>query len=228
MRQPHELAERLEHTILGPDLLPPDAHRIATEAMHRGLAGVVVAPVWVQRVATMLRGSGVSLCAAVGFPHGTNKSTVKAIEATSCIKDGADEIVVVPHLANLMREDADAAKFELLEIARAARTTRPQVLLHAWIEVSSVRDPEALELACRIVRESAFDGIVAGRAAAPDEAPPVDVIRVLRARAEGLTMKSAGGVDAGAVERLLEAGADRVWTQRATELLSGAAASDVS
>ena len=73
--------------------------------MQAGVGGVVVLPVWVGRVATMLReAGGVSTTAAVGFPLGGSKSTVKAIEATSCVKDGAEGLWVVPHLPNLLRE----------------------------------------------------------------------------------------------------------------------------
>ena len=89
-----ELSARIEHTILRPDALPPEVHRVVAEAMEYRFAAVVVPPIWVPRVATMLRGSEVKLATVVGFPHGTNKATLKAIEATSSIKDGADTIEV--------------------------------------------------------------------------------------------------------------------------------------
>jgi hypothetical protein len=44
----------------------------------------------------------------VGFPHGTSKATVKAIEATSTIKEGAAEVDVVAFLPNLLNLDLGA------------------------------------------------------------------------------------------------------------------------
>ena len=126
-----ELAARIAHTILTPEAGSAEVHRVVTEAMQLGCATVCVAPVWVGRVATMLRGQPVptGVCTVVGFPHGTSKSTVKAIEATSTIKDGADEIDVVAYLPNVLNADVDAMKAELLEINRAARTTRRDVVI---------------------------------------------------------------------------------------------------
>src|SRR5687767_9837931 len=120
---PSELAARIDHTILRPEATSPEVHRVATEAMQLGMASVCVAPVWVGRVAMMLRDHhpSTAVCTVVGFPHGANKSTIKAIEATSTIKDGADEIDVVVHLPPLLKGDAESVKAELLEIVRAAR-----------------------------------------------------------------------------------------------------------
>src|SRR5687768_10148375 len=104
-----ELASRIDHTILKPEATSAEVQRVVAEAMQHRFASVCVAPVWVKRVATMLQSSGVPACTVVGFPHGTSKSTVKAIEATSSIKDGAAEVDLVAHLPYLAAADVDAA-----------------------------------------------------------------------------------------------------------------------
>src|SRR5436309_421548 len=109
---------KTEFHLLRPDLTPPEMHKGITDATQSSVAAVVVGPVWVSRVATQLRGSGVAVVAAVGYPLGINKSTLKAIEATSAIKDGADEVEVVPWMANLLRGAMDATRVELMEIVR--------------------------------------------------------------------------------------------------------------
>ncbi len=67
-----ELASKIDHTILKAEATSAEVHRVVTEAMQLGCATVCVAPVWVGRVATMLRGQSVPIgvCAVVGFPHG--------------------------------------------------------------------------------------------------------------------------------------------------------------
>ncbi len=114
---------RIELAILRPDALPADVHKVATDVVQQGYAGVVVSPVYIARVATMLRGSGATVTATVNYPAGTSKPTLKAIEATSSIKDGADALLIVPHQPNVIRADFDAMRAELLEIVRAARAT---------------------------------------------------------------------------------------------------------
>ena len=56
-----ELAARIDHTILKPEATSAEVHRVATESMQLGLASVCVAPVWVGRVAMMLRDVPTSL-----------------------------------------------------------------------------------------------------------------------------------------------------------------------
>src|SRR5215212_851471 len=117
---PTELAAKIDHTILKPEALAPEVHKVAAEATEHRFASVCVAGAWVAKVATQLRGSGVLTCTVAAFPHGTSKPIHKAIEATGLIKDGADEVDVVAHLPHLIAADADAARAELLEVTRAA------------------------------------------------------------------------------------------------------------
>src|SRR5687767_11579932 len=117
---PADLAGRLDATILKPEALSAEVHKVASDAMQFGCRAVVTAPVWTERLKKMTAGSGVRIVSTIAFPFGTAKSTVKAIEATSTIKDGADEIEVVAHVPHILALDVDAARAELLEITRAA------------------------------------------------------------------------------------------------------------
>jgi deoxyribose-phosphate aldolase len=224
-----ELAGRIDHTILKPEATSAEVHRVATEAMQLGCAAVCVAPVWVKRVATMLRGQPVAtaVCAVVGFPHGTSKATVKAIEATSTIKDGADEIDVVAHLPNLLNQDLDAIKAELLEIARAARTTRRDVVIKVIVESALLykalgphSGQTALAVACRAVRESGCDFIKTSTGFHPAGGATVEAVKILKQNAEGLGVKAAGGIkDLATARAMLEAGADRLGMSATVEVL---------
>ena len=225
-----ELAARIDHTILKPEATSAEVHRVATEAMQLGCAAVCVAPVWVGRVATLLRGQPVAtvVCTVVGFPHGTAKATVKAIEATSTIKDGADEIDVVPHLPNLLNADLDAIKAELLEIARAARTTRRDVVIKVIVESALIfkalgpeRGPTALAVACRAIRESGCDFVKTSTGFHPAGGATIESVRILKQHAEGLGVKAAGGIrDLPTAKSLLDAGADRLGMSATVEVLA--------
>ena len=215
-----ELAARIDHTILVPEASAAQVHRVATEAMQLGCAAVCVAPVWVKRVATMLKAEPVAtgICTVVGFPHGTTKPTVKAIEATSVIKDGADEIDLVAHLPHLLNLDLDAIKAELMEIVRAARSTRRDVVIKVIVESAllfKVLGPgpgaAALATACRAVRESGCDFIKTSTGFHPAGGATVEAVRILKQHAEGLGVKAAGGIrDLATARAMLDAGADRL------------------
>ena len=222
-----ELASRIDHTILKPEAGSAEVHRVATEAIQLGCASVCVAPVWVRRVATMLRDSGRHVCTVVGFPHGTSKSTVKAIEATSVVKDGADEIDVVAHLPNLLASDVDAAKAELIEIVRAARAARPDVTIKVIVESAlllKVLGPDAgaaaLAASCRAVRESGCDFVKTSTGFHPAGGATVEAVRILRQHANGIGVKAAGGVrDLPTALAMLEAGADRLGMSNTVEVI---------
>src|SRR5688572_27427255 len=156
--------------------------------MQHGLRGVCVAPVWAGRVATMVRGTNLRVCSAVSFPHGTSKSTVKAIEATSTIKDGADEVDVVAHLPHLLGGDLDAARAELMEIVRAARSTRRDVGIHVVVETALLaqRGEPSFEIAARAARESGCDGVVTSSGFHPAGGTTVEAVRLLKKHGEGL------------------------------------------
>jgi deoxyribose-phosphate aldolase len=223
---PAELAGKLDLTVLRPDVTSADVHRAATAAMHNGLRALVAAPAWTGRLATMLHGSGVRIVSVVGFPFGGSKSTVKAIEATSTIKDGADEIEVVAHLPYLLGFDLDGARAELMEIVRAARSTRRDVTIRAIVELAALmrlpfaHRPRAFEFACRAVRESGCDGIVTATGFyADNDVHPVDLMVGIRPFAEALTIKAAVINDAPTAAAALAAGAERIGAAELTDLL---------
>ena len=205
---PAELSRRTDHTITKPEAVSAEVHRVATEAMQRGGRAVVAAPVWTQRLSRMLQGSGVRVVSVVAFPNGTSKPTVKAIEATSTIKDGADEIEIVPHLPAILSLDVESARAELMEIVRAARSTRRDTVIRVivdtqlFLQLGDDRGERTIETACRAVRESGCDGIVISG---------VEAISRAKRYGEALTIKAFLGDDVAAVaEAALTAGADFV------------------
>jgi deoxyribose-phosphate aldolase len=213
----NELAKRIDHTILKPEATAPEVHRVVAEAMQYGFASVCVAPVWLARVATELRGSGVLACTVIAFPHGTSKPTVKAIEATSSVKDGADEIDVVAHLPHLAGGDVDAARAELIEVVKAARSARRDVVIKVIVESAYLltlgpdRGEAAIATACRAVRESGCDFIKTSTGFHPAGGASVEQVRLMKKYGDGLLIKASGGIrDLPTGRAMLDAGADRL------------------
>jgi deoxyribose-phosphate aldolase len=223
---PAELAAKIDHTLLKPEALPSDIHRLIAEAIEHRFAAVCVAPVFVAKAAIELRGSGVALCTVVSFPHGTSKPTIKAIEATSAVKDGADEVDVVAHLPNLINNNFDAARLELIELVKAARAARPTTVIKVIIESAALlalgpdRGESAIATACRAIRESGCDFVKTSTGFHPAGGASFEAVRLIKKHAQGLEIKAAGGIrDLATAKLMLEAGADRLGTSNSVAIV---------
>jgi deoxyribose-phosphate aldolase len=212
-----ELASKIDHTILKPEATPAEVDKIVAEALQYKFVSVCVAPRWVSRVAEKLRGSGVLTCAVAAFPHGTSKAVLKAIEATSAIKDGAEEVDVVAFLPALAAGDVSAAKAELLEFARAARATRKDVVLKVIVEsayllsLGAERGEKAIATACQAVRESGCDFIKTSTGFHPSGGASVEAVKLMKKYGESLLIKASGGIrDLPTAQAMLDAGVDRL------------------
>jgi len=207
---PSDFAWRIDHTILKPEALAPEVHKVVTEAIEYGFASVCVAPAWVAKVSAMLKGTPVACCTVIGFPHGTSKATLKAIEASSAVKDGA----FLPFLIN---HDVDAAKAELMEVVRAARATRSDVVIKVIVESAALlkaggeKGERALATACQAVRQSGCDFIKTSTGFHPAGGASIEAVRLMKKYGEGLLVKASGGIrDLATAQAMIEAGADRL------------------
>jgi len=212
-----ELARKIDHTILKPEALVAEIDAVVAEGRTLGVASVCVAPAWVKHVAGALAGSGVRTCAVSGFPHGTSKPVCKAIEGTSSVKDGADELDVVAHLPFLLSHDFESARGELLEYVRAVRAARRDVVVKVIIESAALmkfgRDggEEAIAIACRAARESGCDFVKTSTGYHPAGGASVEAVRLMKKYAGPLKIKASGAIrDLPTALAMIEAGADRL------------------
>lgn len=212
-----DLAKCIDHTILKPEGTAPEVHQIVTEALKYGFASVCVAPAWVTKVAELLKGSPVATCTVVGFPHGTSKPTIKAIEATAAVKDGATEVDVVAFLPFLINHDVESAKAELIEVVRACRAVRRDVVVKVIVESAALlkgggtKGEQSIATACQAVRESGCDFIKTSTGFHPAGGASLDAVKLMKKYGQGLLVKASGGIrDAATARAMIDAGADRL------------------
>jgi deoxyribose-phosphate aldolase len=226
---PSQFAARLDHSVLKPQA---DANAIAqaiAEAREHRFAAVCVAPCWVTTVKAGLAGSGVLTCGVAGFPHGTSKPVIKAIEASRVLKEGADEVDVVMHLPFLLELNWEAARNELMEVVRAVRAVRRDGVVKAIIESALLlqagsatpgRGEEMIAVACRAARESGCDFVKTSTGFHPAGGASIEAVKLMRKHGQGLLIKAAGGIgDLPAALALLEAGADRLGVSASVALM---------
>lgn len=230
-----DIASRIDHTILKAEAMPADVHRVVAEAIEHRFASVCINGNFVAVVAKSLNAETdgkVKTCAVVGFPLGANKATIKAIEATSAVKDGAMEIDFVAHLPYLLRGDIAAAKTEYLEIVKAARAVNPKVIVKVIVESAALmKDVDAataesrIAAACQAVRESGCDFIKTSTGFHPAGGATVEAVTLMKKHSGGLYVKASGGIrTADDAKRMLDAGADRLGCSSGVAIVAGQAA----
>jgi len=81
-----DVPQLIDHTILKPEAGPADIERLCHEARQAAFASGCLNSSHVARAAKKLAGSGVRVCAVVGFPLGAAASRAKALETAAAIE----------------------------------------------------------------------------------------------------------------------------------------------
>ncbi len=224
------IANRIDHTILKAEATPAEVHRLCQEAIEHGFASVCVNGCYAAAVAAALRGTNVKTCVVAGFPLGAMKATIKAIEASNLVKDGAQEIDFVAHVPHLLAKDLLAAKAEFLEIVKACRAANPQVTVKVIVESAALAKDASpaefearIELACRAARETGCDFIKTSTGFHPTGGATVEAVRLMKKHSGGLYVKASGGIRSyDDAKKMLDAGADRLGCSAGVAIVQGA------
>jgi len=216
----HPLAGLIDHTLLRPDAGPAEIDRLCAEALEHGFAAVCVHGAWVRRCAQALQGSGIAVCAVVGFPLGAMSPAVKLFEARQALIDGATEIDMVLAIGALKSGEHEYVKAEIAAIVRLCheRGARLKVIL----ETALLSDVQKVA-ACGIAVAAGADFVKTSTGFGPSGATVHDVALLRRSVGTALGVKASGGVrDEATARALLEAGATRLGASASVSIVSGA------
>lgn len=199
------LADRIDHTVLGPTTTPADVDRVLTEATAAGM-GCCIPPCHLDRA----DGHQGRLVTVVGFPHGQHTPEVKATEAREAADNGADELDVVVNVGSALGNDPGVITDELSTVLEAV-----DVPVKAILE-TPLLEPDQLRAACDAAVAADVAMLKTATGFATGGATPESVSTL----AEYAPVKASGGIrtreDALA---MLEAGAERIGTSSGPALL---------
>ncbi|MGB0766149.1 MAG: deoxyribose-phosphate aldolase [Phycisphaeraceae bacterium] len=223
------IAALIDHTILKAEATRDDVLRLCDEAIEYGFASVCVNGCFLKTVREQLADAEAKTCGVAGFPLGAMKPMVKAIEATSLVKDGADEVDFVAHLPTLLACDAEAARIEFAELSKAARSVLPGVVIKVIIESAALMKDadEALcekriAAACEAARAAGIDFVKTSTGFHSAGGASVEAVRLMKKHAGPMKVKASGGIrtldDA---KRMIDAGADRLGCSAGVEIVTG-------
>lgn len=213
--QTSDFASTIDHTYLKIHRSDAEVKRVCYEAAMNHFASVAVFPIAVPLAASILKGSGVGVCAALGFHLGTYPPELKAFETEDAIKKGATEVDLVMNVAA-----AKAGRWDLLrEEFRLFREAAGDAIAKIIFETCLLTDEEKKQT-CAVAVEAGLDYVKTSTGYRKG-ATVHDVALMHEAVAPSLKVKASGGIrsldDALA---LIDAGASRLGTSAGVGLMA--------
>jgi len=204
------LAERIDHTVLGPETTLADVRRVLDAAAEHGM-NACIPPCYVGMAAD--HAPDVTLATVVGFPHGQHAPGVKREEAETAWREGADELDVVLNVGRLQAGETDAVSDELAEVVDVV-----PIPVKVIVEATLLSDDE-LRRACEAAVDADADFVKTSTGFA-DGGARIEDVEVM---SEYLPVKASGGIgDYEKAMAMIDAGADRIGASSGVAILDGA------
>jgi deoxyribose-phosphate aldolase len=215
---PASLAAMIDHTFLKAYGSPAEIEKLCQEARQCQFAMVAVNPAEVVACVRLLKGSGVHVGAAVGFPLGQNTSTTKAFEIRDAIALGAEEIDMVINARALQAGDIDLVRREIRDLAEACRPAN--VISKVILETCYLTNHQKRQV-CQIAVDEGADFVKTSTGFGSAGASVADVALMRSVVGNRAGVKASGGIRTlEAVKALIAAGATRIGTSNGVGILN--------
>jgi deoxyribose-phosphate aldolase len=186
-----QLAKVIDHSLLRPELTEADVIAGCQLAALYHTATVCVKPCHVKLAKETLKDSDVLVSTVVGFPHGSNLTSIKVAEAQQAMDDGALELDMVLNIGQLRSGKTDEVRQDIQSVCEVAhvRGVKVKVIL----ENAYLTDEEKV-IACKLCEAAGADWVKTSTGFAPGGATLAD-LRLMRANvSEKVQVKAAGGI----------------------------------
>lgn len=211
------IASCIDHTILRVDATREEVEKVCHEAEKYHFASVCVNSCWVGLCAKLLAGSGVNVCATVGFPLGAMSTKSKAAEAKRAVTDGANEIDMVMNVGWLKNHDDSFVQDDVAAVKLACRGR----LLKVIIETCLLTDEEKVR-ACRLAVSAGADYVKTSTGFSKGGATVEDVRLMRKTVGDKIGVKAAGGIHTWEeAKAMIDAGASRIGASSGIRIVSG-------
>ncbi len=213
-----DLAQMVDHTQLRAYAVKEDFEKLCKEAADYGFKMVAINSYPVELCSRLLKGTGVHVGAAIGFPLGQTTIENKVHETKQAIEDGADEIDYVINIGRLKEKDYDYIEREMTEIVKACR--EKNILSKVIFENCYLTDEEKIkvsEIAAKVKPDfiKTSTGFGTGGATLEDVKLMKSIVK------DGVKVKAAGGIrDLDTFLAMVEAGAERIGTSAGIEIMN--------
>ena len=208
----------VDHTQLRAYAVTEDFEKLCKEAADYGFKMVAINSYPVKLCSELLKGTGVHVGAAIGFPLGQTTIENKVHETKQAIEEGADEIDYVINIGRLKEKDYDYIEREMAEIVKACK--EKNVLSKVIFENCYLTDEEKVkvsEIAVKVKPDfiKTSTGFGTGGATLEDVKLMKSIVK------DEVKVKAAGGIrDLDTFLAMMEAGAERIGTSAGIEIMN--------
>jgi deoxyribose-phosphate aldolase len=211
-----DLATRIEHTNLNPQLQIGDIDKLVGEAISYGFFGICVPPFWVRRAFRERSNHPLRLVTVAGFPFGYNMTETKLDEISRAIDNGADEIDVVWNMSSFKT----GIPWTKIDIARCSKLAHDhERIIKVIIETAYLSDQEIVH-ACKLCADAGADFVKTSTGYAPHGAKAEQIRIMKNSLPPGVGIKASGGIKT--LEQamsMIDAGADRIGTSSGVSII---------
>ena len=225
-----EVIEKIDSTLLCPDAVSDDIQKLCTEAVANGFKAVCVNPINVPACKAALKETMVKVCTVVGFPLGEELTKVKVYAARKALKAGADEIDFVMCISAAKMGRWDYVGKEIKKITRLAGKVVVKVIIETcYLTRDEIRTAceVAVKNGARFIKTSTGYGTAGAKV---DDVAFIhnmvtETLKTDKPDALRCEVKASGGIKTFAeAKAFVEAGATRIGTSTAAEIVLGSAA----
>jgi len=186
-----DVAKTIDHSVLKPFATDKDIVDGCRMCEKWGVASMCVRPTDVALAAKELKNSEVGVSAVIGFPHGSNRPEVKALEAKLAIEDGAVELDMVMNIGKFLSGDYDFVQKDIEAVVAEAK--KCNVIVKVILEICYL-SAEQIAKACKIAEAAGADYVKTSTGFGDGPATPEAVEIMIKTVGKTMGVKAAGGV----------------------------------
>lgn len=208
-----ELLGMIDHTLLSPIARDEEIEKLCEECIRYGFAAACVNPYNVRKAAEILKGTGIGVSSAVGFPLGATKTGIKVHEAVESVRDGATEIDMVINIGALKDRKLSLVEKEIEEVVR-----NTGVPVKVILETCYLTDEEKATV-CRMAMNAGASFVKTSTGFGPGGATIEDIRLMRKIVGNRIGVKAAGGIRTlSDLIAMVEAGANRIGTSSGAKI----------
>ena len=186
-----QVAQTIDHAALKQSMVDADIVAACELGKKYGVASVCVRPSDAPLAKKILAGSGVPLAVVIGFPHGSNRAEVKALEAKLAIDDGAVELDMVMNIGKFLTGDYALVQKDIEAVVNEAG--KHNVLVKVILETCYL-SPEQIARACEISKAAGADYVKTSTGFGDGPATPEAIDIMIKTVGDTMGVKASGGV----------------------------------
>lgn len=212
-----QIAQMIDHTQLKAYAEDSDFEKLCAEAKQYRFKMVAINPYPVKFCAQLLKGSGVHVGAAIGFPLGQSTIEDKISETKRAILNGADEIDYMINITRLKAKDYGYLTHEMSGIVEACRESNvisKVIFENCYLTKGEIRKMSEIALGVKPDFIKTSTGFGSGGADIED------VLLMKSIVGAGIKVKAAGGIRClSDFQAMVAAGAERIGTSAGIAIL---------